>query len=132
MGDTYKTVGDKVTLRLYRRCEVSISPLSFYQVNPVQTKVLYDKALEYANLSGMKTYGSVFVSETIPVLAKKAKNVYGVEIVHRQSRTQRIMRRLIHQECQVLVGKQKKYFRRIRGARCEADVIVVDPPRKGV
>lgn len=60
-----------------------ISPLSFYQVNPVQTEKLYSLALEYANLTGNETVWDLYCGiGTISLfLAKKAKQVYGVEIV---------------------------------------------------
>ncbi len=60
-----------------------ISARSFYQVNPTQTKVLYDKALDYANLSGNETVIDAYCGiGTISLfLAQKAKKVYGVEIV---------------------------------------------------
>ena len=60
-----------------------ISPLSFYQVNPVQTKKLYEKALEYADLKGNETVWDLYCGiGTISLfLAQKAKQVYGVEIV---------------------------------------------------
>ena len=57
--------------------------MSFYQVNPVQTNVLYNKALEYADLSGDETVWDMYCGiGTISLfLAQKAKKVYGVEIV---------------------------------------------------
>lgn len=60
-----------------------ISPLSFYQVNPVQTEKLYSLALEYANLTGNETVWDLYCGiGTISLfLAKKARQVYGVEIV---------------------------------------------------
>ena len=60
-----------------------ISPQSFYQVNPTQTKVLYEKALEYAALTGTETVWDVYCGiGTISLfLAQKAGHVYGVEIV---------------------------------------------------
>ena len=75
-GDTYITdyIGE-VSFR--------ISPLSFYQVNPKQTKVLYEKALEFAGLTGNEIVWDLYCGiGTISLfLAKKAKQVYGVEIV---------------------------------------------------
>src|SRR5699024_2412246 len=60
-----------------------ISPLSFYQVNPVQTEKLYGKALEYAGLTGEETVWDLYCGiGTISLfLAQRAKKVYGVEIV---------------------------------------------------
>ncbi len=60
-----------------------ISPLSFYQVNPMQTEKLYSLALEYAGLTGQETVWDLYCGiGTISLfLADKAKQVYGVEIV---------------------------------------------------
>ena len=75
-GQTYIT--DKIGDISYR-----ISPLSFYQVNPVQTEKLYRTALEYAGLSGQETVWELYCGiGTISLfLARSAKKVYGVEIV---------------------------------------------------
>ncbi|MCC3671709.1 methyltransferase, partial [Terrisporobacter mayombei] len=60
-----------------------IGPLSFFQVNPTQTKVLYEKDMEYADLKGEETVWDLYCGiGTISLfLAQKAKKVYGVEIV---------------------------------------------------
>jgi len=60
-----------------------ISPLSFFQVNPVQTRVLYNKALEYADLKGNETVVDAYCGiGTISLfLAQKAGKVYGIEVV---------------------------------------------------
>jgi len=60
-----------------------ISPLSFYQVNPVQTEKLYSLALEYAGLTGQETVWDLYCGiGTISLfLADKANQVYGVEII---------------------------------------------------
>lgn len=61
----------------------AISPLSFYQVNPVQTEKLYGLALDYAGLTGRETVWDLYCGiGTISLfMAKKAKQVYGVEII---------------------------------------------------
>lgn len=71
----YPITGDTLTFK--------ISPLSFYQVNPVQTEKLYSLALEYAGLTGNETVWDLYCGiGTISLfLADKAKQVYGVEIV---------------------------------------------------
>ena len=73
--DGYPFTGDSLTFK--------ISPLSFYQVNPVQTEKLYSLALEYAGLTGQETVWDLYCGiGTISLfLARKAKQVYGVEIV---------------------------------------------------
>ena len=74
-----------------------ISPLSFYQVNPVQTKVLYGKALEFAGLTGNETVWDMYCGiGTISLfLARQAKMVYGVEIVPQAIEDARTMLPLI-------------------------------------
>ena len=72
-----------------------ISPLSFYQVNPVQTEKLYGLALEYAGLQGKETVWDLYCGiGTISLfLAQKAKKVYGVEIVPAALKTREETRR---------------------------------------
>ena len=129
-GDTYITdyIGD-VSFR--------ISPLSFYQVNPKQTKVLYEKALEFAGLTGNEIVWDLYCGiGTISLfLAKKAKQVYGVEIVPQaiEDAKQNAIRNGI-ENAEFFVGAAEdvlpaKY--KESGGSMRADVIVVDPPRKG-
>ena len=112
-----------------------ISPLSFYQVNPVQTEKLYGLALEYAGLKGNETVWDLYCGiGTISLfLAQKAGRVYGVEVVPQaveDARKNAEINGLSNVEFylgkaeEVLPGKYRE-----NGIR--ADVIVVDPPRKG-
>ena len=112
----------------------NISPLSFFQVNPLQTEVLYNKALEYADLSGNEVVFDAYCGTgTITLfLSKKAKKVYGVEIVE-----QAIQNAKINAEqngitnSQFFVGKSEEIIPRLIKDGVKPDVIVVDPPRKG-
>lgn len=114
-----------------------ISPLSFYQVNPVQTNVLYNKALEYADLSGDETVWDMYCGiGTISLfLAQKAKKVYGVEIVPQaidDARHNAEINGITNAE--FFVGKAEEVVPDIYkkgGDGSHADVVVVDPPRKG-
>lgn len=118
-----------------------ISPLSFFQVNPRQTVKLYAKALEYADLHGTETVWDLYCGiGTISLfLAQKAKFVRGVEIVPEAIEDARRNARLNDiQNAEFYVGKAEKvlpeYYARYEqehGAKAHADVIVVDPPRKG-
>ena len=112
-----------------------ISPLSFYQVNPKQTVKLYGKALEYAGLTGKETVWDLYCGiGTISLfLAQKARQVYGVEIVPEAIRDARENARINGIENAVFfVGKAEEVLPREYEARhAAADVIVVDPPRKG-
>lgn len=129
-GDTYIT--DTIGAVSYR-----ISPLSFYQVNPKQTKELYQKALDFAELTGNEIIWDLYCGiGTISLfLAQKAKQVYGVEIVPQaiEDAKQNAIRNNIT-NVDFFVGAAEdvlpeKY--RESGGSMRADVIVVDPPRKG-
>jgi 23S rRNA (uracil1939-C5)-methyltransferase len=112
-----------------------ISPLSFYQVNPVQTKKLYEKALEYADLTGKETVWDLYCGiGTISLfLAKQAKQVYGVEIVPAAIEDAKNNARLNHiTNAEFYVGKAEEVLPDLYEKEgIHADVIVVDPPRKG-
>ncbi len=114
-----------------------ISPLSFYQVNPLQTRVLYEQALAYADLSGGEVVWDLYCGiGTISLfLAAKAKQVYGVEIVPEaiaDAKKNAELNGITNAEFfvgaaeEVLPEQYKK-----SGGTMRADVIVVDPPRKG-
>ena len=112
-----------------------ISPLSFYQVNPAQTVKLYGTALEYAGLSGNETVWDLYCGiGTISLfLAQKAKKVYGVEIVPQAIDDAKRNAALNGMEnVEFFVGKAEEVLpREYEKNHVYADVIVVDPPRKG-
>ena len=112
-----------------------ISPLSFYQVNPVQTEKLYGTALEYAELTGDETVWDLYCGiGTISLfLAQKAKKVYGVEIVPQAIEDARRNAALNGiKNAEFFVGKAEEVLpREYESNHIYADVIVVDPPRKG-
>lgn len=113
----------------------AISARSFYQVNPVQTEKLYSTALAYAGLTGEETVWDLYCGiGTISLfLAKRAKKVYGVEIIEQAILDARKNARENQiQNAEFFVGKAEE----VLPAEYEkngvyADVIVVDPPRKG-
>lgn len=127
-GQTYITdqIGD---------VSYQISPLSFYQVNPVQTQKLYEKALSYANLQGNETVWDLYCGiGTISLfLAQKARKVYGVEIVLAAIEDARRNAALNgFQNVEFFVGKAEEILpQKYAEEGIYADVIVVDPPRKG-
>lgn len=127
-GEPYIT--DRIGLVSYR-----ISPLSFYQVNPVQTKKLYDIALEYAGLTGNEIVWDLYCGiGTISLyMAGKAKKVYGVEIVPQaieDAKANALMNGISNAE--FFVGAAEELLpRKYKEENVYADVIVVDPPRKG-
>lgn len=107
-----------------------ISPLSFYQVNPVQTKKLYDLAREYAGLSGDETVWDLYCGiGTISLyLSKNAKKVYGVEIVPEAIEDARVNAEINGiTNAEFFVGASED----VADSLPNPDVIVVDPPRKG-
>ena len=111
-----------------------ISLLSFFQVNPLQTKVLYDKALEYAELTGEETVWDAYcgIGSISLFLAQKAKKVYGVEIVEPaivNARENAALNQVSNVE--FFVGKAEEVIPEEYQQGIVADTIVVDPPRKG-
>ena len=112
-----------------------IAPLSFYQVNPMQTQKLYAKALEYADLHGEETVWDLYCGiGTISLfLAQKAKFVRGVEIVPAAIENAKENAKLNGLEnTEFFVGKAEEVLpREYKKNGVYADVIVVDPPRKG-
>lgn len=143
IGDSYETIWGQPYITDYiGEVKYQISPLSFYQVNPAQTKVLYEKALEYANLSGNETVWDLYCGiGTISLfLAKNAKQVYGVEIVPQaieDAKNNASINGIDNAEFfvgkaeEVLPEYYKHYGKEHAGENAYADVIVVDPPRKG-
>ena len=112
-----------------------ISPLSFYQVNPVQTERIYSQALKYADLNGDETVWDLYCGiGTISLfLARKAKHVYGVEIVPQaiEDAKENAARNGI-ENVNFYVGKAEEVLpEKYEKEGIFADVIVVDPPRKG-
>ncbi|HJB28139.1 MAG TPA: 23S rRNA (uracil(1939)-C(5))-methyltransferase RlmD [Candidatus Blautia faecavium] len=112
-----------------------ISPLSFYQVNPLQTQKLYAKVMEYADLNGQETVWDLYCGiGTISLfLAQKAKFVRGVEIIPQAIEdARRNAKRNGLENVEFYVGKAEEVLpREYEKHGVYADVIVVDPPRKG-
>ncbi|MDM0497455.1 23S rRNA (uracil(1939)-C(5))-methyltransferase RlmD [Clostridium perfringens] len=112
----------------------NISPLSFFQVNPIQTKVLYGKALEYANLTGNEEVFDAYCGTgTITLfLSQKAKKVYGVEIIPQAIDNAWINAKENKVEnVEFFVGESEVVIPDLINKGVKADVVVVDPPRKG-
>ena len=112
-----------------------ISPLSFYQVNPEQTKKLYDITLDYAGLKGSEVVWDLYCGiGTISLfLAQRAKKVYGVEIIPEAIEDAKKNAELNEiSNAEFYVGAAEEVLpRKYREEKIEADIIVVDPPRKG-
>ncbi len=111
-----------------------ISPHSFFQVNPVQTEVLYGKALQYARLTGNETVFDLYCGiGTISLfLSERAKKVIGVEVVEaaisdarRNAQINGVTNTEFH------VGEAERVVPELYSKGIRADVVVLDPPRKG-
>ena len=143
MGDSYEILWGQGYITDYiGNVKYQISPLSFYQVNPVQTEKLYGLALEYADLKGDETVWDLYCGiGTISLfLAQKAKQVYGVEIVPQAIDDAKENAKInAIDNAEFFVGKAEEvlpeyyaeYEREHNGETAHADLIVVDPPRKG-
>lgn len=143
MGDKIKLLWGQTFITDYiGNVKYQISPLSFYQVNPVQTEKLYELALDYADLTGEETVWDLYCGiGTISLfLAQKAKQVYGVEIVPQAIDDAKNNAKIngiknaefyVGKAEEVLPDYYKEYAKTHNGENAHADVIVVDPPRKG-
>jgi len=135
LGDTVKTVyGSDTLVDRLGHLTFHISPLSFYQVNPVQTVVLYEKAVEFAGLTGSETVFDLYCGiGTISLfLAKKAGRVIGVEVVPEavEAATKNAKVNNIF-NAEFFCGAAEEVVPRLYADGMRADVVVVDPPRKG-
>ncbi len=111
-----------------------ISHLSFYQVNPVQTKILYGKAVEYASLTGHETVLDIYCGiGTISVfMSGKAYRVYGIEEVPEAIEDARQNAKLNKiANTKFICGKGEEVLPTLVEQGIKADVIIMDPPRKG-
>ena len=111
-----------------------ISPLSFFQINPVQVKVLYNKAVEYAQLTGSETVIDLYcgIGTITLFLAKKAKKVYGIEVVP-EAISDAIYNAEINgiDNVEFIQGTAETIMPEMAARGIRPDVIVVDPPRRG-
>lgn len=134
-GDETKVLwGNEFIYDYIGNIRFAISARSFYQVNPEQTKVLYDQALKYAGLSGKETVIDAYCGiGTISLfLAQQAKKVYGVEIVPEAIEDAKRNAKLNEIEnVEFAVGEAETVIPKWYEDGVKADVLVVDPPRKG-
>lgn len=136
LGDKINTLwGQDYITDYIGNIKFEISPLSFFQVNPTQTKVLYEKALEYAKLEGNEIVWDAYCGiGTISLfLAKGARKVYGVEIVGAAIEDARKNAKINNiRNVEFFVGKAEEIIPRMYEKEgIKAEVIVVDPPRRG-
>jgi len=135
MGTKSKVIfGEERILDYIGELKFYISAESFFQVNPVQTEVLYNKALEYADLNGNETVFDIYCGiGTISLfLAKKAKKVYGIESVNQAIKDAKENAKLNRiNNVEFYSGNAEEVFPNLHKEGVRADVVVVDPPRKG-
>lgn len=136
LGETAKTLwGQDYITDYIGDVKYQISPLSFYQVNPVQTKRLYQTALEFADPGPDDVVWDLYCGiGTISLfIAQKASKVYGVEIVPQAIEDAKQNAALNGMtNAQFYVGKAEEVLpRAYEKDHIHADIIVVDPPRKG-
>lgn len=114
--------------------QFKISPVSFYQVNPIQTEKLYNKAIQYAELTGKEIVFDLYCGiGTIGIFASKyAKKVYGIEIVEQAIEDAKENANINEiSNIEFYAGKVEKLLPELLKEN-KADVVFIDPPRKGL
>lgn len=135
MGEDCITLAGKSTiLEKAGRLEFEISPLSFYQVNPVQMVKLYDKALEYAGLTGAETVLDLYCGVgTIGLYcASQARKVIGIESVKSaviDANRNAVINGIVNAE--FICGKAEEELPKLLEQGISAAVVILDPPRSG-
>jgi len=130
-----KLYGEDKLLDYIGEYKFLISPKSFFQVNPIQTKVLYDKVVEYLNLTGNETVADLYCGiGTISLyISKYAKKVYGVEVVKDAIDDANENKKLNGVDnVEFILGKSENVLPQLNKKGIKIDAIVVDPPRKGL
>ena len=115
-------------------CTFRISPQSFYQVNPVQTEILYKTAIEYAGLGRKETVIDAYcgIGTIGLVAAKRAKNVIGVELNPDAVRDARINAKENKiTNARFYQGDAGEFMENMAENGEHADVVFMDPPRTG-
>ncbi|GAB6100015.1 23S rRNA (uracil(1939)-C(5))-methyltransferase RlmD [Halanaerocella petrolearia] len=134
LGDkTKKLAGQDYILDYIGQIKYQISPLSFFQVNTLQTKVLYDQVLEYAELTGNEKVLDAYcgLGSISLYLASESEEVYGIEVVAEAIEQAEENAKLNQiDNCHFEVGKVKDVLPKLK-EEVSPEVIVVDPPRKG-
>ena len=115
-------------------CRFRISPNSFYQVNPLQTEVLYNKAIEFAGLTGKESVIDAYcgIGTIGMVAAKHAKNVIGVELNGNAVRDARMNAKENKiNNIEFFRGDAGEFMVKMAAEGAKADVVFMDPPRAG-
>ena len=132
--DTIVLYGEDKILDYIGDLKFNISSKSFYQANPVQTKILYEKTLEYANLTGKEVVFDIYcgIGTIALFLADKAKEVHGVEIINAAIENAKENADINHiNNAHFHLGRAEDIVPKLYKEGLRTDVVVVDPPRKG-
>lgn len=135
LGDKeYVLYGERTITDKIHDLAFHISSKSFYQVNPIQTEVLYGKVLEFAQLSGEEMVLDLYcgVGTISMFLAQQAKQVIGIEIVPQAIQDAKINAELNGlKNIDFICSDAADYAAKVCAENLHPDIIVVDPPRKG-
>jgi len=129
------TLAGQPTIRDYMLgMEFEISPLSFYQVNPIQTEKLYAKVAEYASLSGKEIVLDLYcgVGTIGLMLAGRAKRVLGIESIKSavvDANRNAVLNGIVNAE--FVCGKAEEELPKLLEQGVSPDVVILDPPRSG-
>ena len=126
--------GNKKIVTKLGDLKFKLSPLSFFQINNLQTQKLYSKVLEYADLTGSERVFDLYcgLGSISLFLAKEAKSVIGIEIVKEAIKDARKNAKLNNIEnAKFYDGRAKDIITKLYSKGKKADVVVLDPPRKG-
>lgn len=131
----YNLYGNGYIVDYLNGYKFKISPLSFYQVNPSQTEILYKLAIENANLTGKEVAYDLYSGiGTISIsVSSKVRKVYGIEVVTDAVKDAKENAKLNHiKNVEFVSGKVEVVLPRLIQKWDKADVLFVDPPRKGL
>ncbi|ADL08297.1 23S rRNA (uracil(1939)-C(5))-methyltransferase RlmD [Thermosediminibacter oceani] len=135
MGDENILVyGEPHIIDFIGEIKFTLSPNSFFQVNPVQVEVLYKKVMEYAGLTGEETVIDAYcgIGTITLFLAGKARMVYGIEVVPQavmDARNNALLNGI--ENVEFIEGAAEEVMPQLVERGIRADVIVMDPPRRG-
>ncbi|WP_077368436.1 23S rRNA (uracil(1939)-C(5))-methyltransferase RlmD [Anaerosalibacter sp. Marseille-P3206] len=134
-GDKFiKLYGKEKIIDYIGDLKFNISPNSFFQVNSIQTEVLYKKAIEFLGLSGDETVFDLYcgIGSISLFLSKQAKKVYGIEVVKEAILDARENAKLNKiDNVEFIHGTSEEVFPKLVEKGIKADKLVLDPPRKG-
>ncbi len=133
LGKRFRTLwGEDYLIDSIGHCKFKLSPLSFYQVNNAQTKVLYDKVAEFAELSECEVVWDLYcgIGTIGQYLANKARKIVGIEVVPQAIENAKENAKLNNIEnAEYFCGTAEEVAPKLKGER--PDVVILDPPRKG-